>query len=189
MYVKQTINAGQRLEFVEANDFFRLLAAQSVVNVEFYRNGAEIAEVFEIGAGYAERVPEGFDKIVIVSAVTQTIQFVTRTGGAEVRYDTPPNGLVTVTNVNGGFTQAQATVTNASGQLRPSNVARRYLLVQNNDASGDIFLRLDGATATAANGIKLAAGQALELSAFVPTGAITAIGSIASNANVIIAEG
>ncbi len=188
MYVKQTINAGQRLEFVEASDFFRLLAAQSVVNVEFYRNGAEIAEVFEIGAGYAERVPEGFDKVVIVSAVTQTIQFVTRQG-AEVRYDTPPNGLVTVTNVNGAFTQVAATVTNASSQLLASNVARRYLLVQNKDASGVVFVRLDGATATAANGIRIPAGGSYELASFVPTGAITAIGSIASNANVIVVEG
>ncbi len=187
MYVKQTINAGQRLEFVEACDFFRLLAAENTINIEFYRNGAEISEAFEIGAGYAERVPEGFDKIAITSTVTQIIKFVTRQG-AEVRYDTPPNGLVTVTNVNGAFTHQVSTVTNASGQLRAANAARRYLMVQNNDASGDIFVRLDGATATVANGIKLAAGQALELSNFVPTGAITAIGSLASNANVIVVE-
>lgn len=188
MYVKQTINAGQRLEFIEASDFFRLLAAQNVVNVEFYRNGAEIAEVFEIGAGYAERVPEGFDKVVIVSTVTQTIQFVTRQG-AEVRYDTPPNGNVIVTNTGGAFTHQVSTVTNASGQLRAANAARRYLLIQNNDASGDVFIRLDGATATVANGIKIAAGQALELTNYAPTGAITAIGSIVSNANVIVVEG
>lgn len=189
MYVKQTINAGQSLEFTEQNDFFRLLFAQSVVNLEFYRAGAEISEVFEVGAGYAERVPEGFDKIVVVSAVTQTIQFVTRNGGAEVRYDTPPQGLVTIANTGGAFTHQVSTVTTTSAQLRAANAARRYLLVQNNDSSGEIFLRLDGATATAANGIKLSAGQALELSAFVPTGAITAIGSLASNPNVIVVEG
>lgn len=188
MYVKQAINAGQRLEFVEASDFFRLLAAQNVLNVEFYRNGAEIAEVLEIGAGYAERVPEGFDKIAITSLVAQTIQFVTRQG-AEVRYDTPPNGNVIVTNTSGAFTQQAATVTNASSQLRAANVARRYLLIQNNDATGVIFVRLDGGTATAATGLRITAGGSIELAGFVPNGAITAIGSIASNANVVVVEG
>lgn len=188
MYVKQTINAGQRLEFIEASDFFRLLAAQNVVNVEFYRNGAEIAEVFEIGAGYAERVPEGFDKVVIVSTVTQTIQFVTRQG-AEVRYDTPPNGNVIVTNTSGGFTHQVSTVTTTSAQLNAANAARRYLLIQNNDASGIVYVRLDGTTATAANGIRIPAGGSLELAGFVPNGAITAIGSLPSNANVIVVEG
>ncbi len=188
MYVKQTINAGQRLEFIEASDFFRLLAAQNVVNVEFYKNGAEVSEVFEIGAGYAERIPDGFDKVVIVSSTTQTIQFVTRKG-ADVRYDTPPNGNVIVTNTGGAFTQQASTVTNASGQLRAANAARRYLLIQNNDASGVIFIRLDGATATSGNGLRIPAGGSIELASFVPTGAITAIGSIASNANVIVVEG
>lgn len=188
MHVKTSIAAGARLEFIEQSDFFRLLAAQNIVSIEFYKNGAKVAEAIDIGAGYAERIDGGFDKIAITSAVAQTIQFVTRNGG-DVRYDTPPNGNVIITNTGGSFTQSTATVTSTSSQLKSSNAARRYLLIQNNDASGDIFVRVDGATATAANGIKISAGAALELSAFVPTGAVTAIGSIASNANVIVVEG
>ncbi len=188
MYVKQTINAGQRLVFSESCDFFRLLAAQGVVNVEFYKSGAEVAEALEVGAGYAERIATGFDLLAITSTVTQTIQFVTRQG-AEVRYDTPPNGNVTVTNTGGAFTQSAATVTNTSGQLRAANIARRYLLIQNNDATGDIFVTVDGTAATSAKGIRLQAGASLELTSYVPTGAIAAIGSIASNPNVVIVEG
>lgn len=189
MYIKQAISAGQRLEFTEASDFFRLLAAQSAVNLTFYRAGAEVGEALDVGAGYAETVAEGFDKVAITSPVEQTIQFVTRQG-ARVQYDTPPTGDVNVKNVNGAFTQTAATVTNSSAQLLAANAARRYVLIQNNDASGDVFVRVDGATATAANGIKVAAGGgSLVFENYAPTGAITAIGNIASNANVIVLEG
>lgn len=187
MHVKTTIGAGNRIEFTEAADFFRMLNAQQTVTVEFYNNGAKIGEAIEIGTGYAERVPGGFDRIAITSATTQTVQFVTRLGG-DVRYD-QQTGAVTVTNNNGAFTQTQSTVTTTSGQLKAANASRRYLLIQNNDAAGDVFIRVDGATATTANGLKIAAGGSLELATFVPTGAITAIGSIASNANVIVIEG
>lgn len=187
MHVKTTINAGTTIPFIEQSDFFRLLASTLPITVEFYKNGAKIAEAIDINGGYAERIPDGFDKITIYSATTQIIQFVTRNGG-DVRYDNL-TGNVAITNVNGAFTHTTPTVTTTSGQLKAANTARRYLLIQNNDLSGDIFVRVDGATATAANGIKIAAGSAMELSSFVPTGAITAIGSIASNANVIVVEG
>lgn len=186
MHVKTQINAGTTIPFIEQDDFFRMLASSLPVTVEFYRNGAKIAEAIDIIGGYAERFADGFDKITIYSASTQTIQFVTRQGG-DVRYDNF-SGNVAITNVNGAFSQAQATVTNTSGQIKAANAARRYLMIQNNDTAGDIFIRLDGASATIANGIKIAAGASYELQGFVPTGAITAIGSIASNANVIIVE-
>jgi hypothetical protein len=187
MYQKTTIGAGSRTEFIEASDFFRILAAQQVITVEFYLNGAKVAEAFDVGTGYAEKIPSGFDRIAITSATAQTIQFVTRLGG-DVRYDQPPTGNVNIANTAGAFNQAQATVTTTSGQLKAANAARRYLLIQNNDSSGDIYVTLDGTTATTAKGIKLAAGSSMELSSYAPTGAINAIGSIASNANVVIVE-
>jgi len=187
MHVKTTIGAGNRVEFTESADFFRMLNAQQVVTVEFYRNGAKIGEAIDIGTGYAERVPDGFDRIAITTATTQTVQFVTRLGG-DVRYDQLA-GAVTVTNTGGTFTQSAATVTTTSSQLKAANAARRYLLIQNNDTTGVIYVRVDGATATAATGIKVAAGGSYELQGYVPTGAITAIGSIASNANVLVVEG
>ncbi len=87
MHVKTSIAAAARLEFIEQSDFFRLLNATSNVSIEFYKNGAKVSEAIDIGSGYAERVPDGFDKIAITSQVTQTIQFVTRNGG-DVRYAT-----------------------------------------------------------------------------------------------------
>lgn len=189
MHLTTTMTAGQRLEFYERADFFRLMAATGTVVIDYYRNGALVAEAENVGAGYAERfMNDGFDRVAITSATAQTIQIAMRLGN-EVFYDTPPVGNVAVTNVSGAFTNTQATVTNASTTIDAASPARRYLLIQNNDATGDIYVRLDGGVATTLTGVKIPAGGSYELTGYVPTGAITAIGSIASNANVVIVEG
>lgn len=188
MHLTITLTAGQRVEFVEPGDFFRLMAATAAITVEYYNQGKEIAEGTLVGVGYAEQFNTGgFDKIAITSPTAQTITFATRLGNT-VAYDTPPTGQVQVTNTAGAFTQAQKTVSNASGQLLAANTARRYVLIQNKDASGDIYVTLDGTAATTAKGIKIAAGGSYECQGYAPTGAINAIGSIASNSNVVIVE-
>lgn len=89
----------------------------------------------------------------------------------------------------GTNTQTQKTVTNASGNIFAANAARQALMIQNNDAVGIIYVNLAGAAATAANGFKIGPGESLALEGAVSTNAITAIGSIASNANVVAWEG
>lgn len=89
----------------------------------------------------------------------------------------------------GGYTQSAATVTNASGLLVAANSARRVLLISNQSAPGNIYLNMAGAAATVAGGIKIAAGGVLLLDRYPPSGAIYAIGDIASNPSVIVAEG
>lgn len=189
MHLTTTLTAGQRIEFFGQGDFFRLMAATAAIDISYYNNGREIAEANGVQVGYAEKFEEmNFERISITSATAQTITFATRLGN-QVWYDTPPNGQVTVTNVNGAFTNLQATVTNASTTIDAASPSRRYLLIQNNDATGDIYVRLDGGVATLLTGVKIPAGGSYELTGFVPNGAITAIGSIASNANVVIVEG
>lgn len=189
MIISTNINAGQRLEFYEPGDFFRLLGAVGPLDVTYYRAGKEIAKAEGIGEGYAEKFERGeFDRFAITSATAQAIQFVVRLGNV-VSYDTPPNGDVTITNTGGAFTQAAANVTNASAQLLAAKATRRYLLIQNNDVNGDVFVNLTGAAATTANGIKIGPGGSYECQGYAPTGAVTAIGSIAANANVIVVEG
>jgi hypothetical protein len=189
MLIETPFTAGERKEFYDPGDFFRLLAATDPVTVTFYKDGAEVAEAEGVGEGYAEKFRVGqFDRFAIVSATAQTLQFVARLGN-DVAYDTPPTGDVNITNMSGAFTQAQKTVTNASGQLLAAKAARRYLLIQNNDASGDVYINLTGVACTTANGIKIAAGGSYECQGFAPTAAVTAIGSIASNANVVAVEG
>lgn len=185
-----TINAGQRLEFYDRGDFFRLMEGVDPVQVTFYYNGQEVAEGDNVREGYAEKFDKGeFDRISITSATTQVIQFVVRYGNV-VSYDKTPEGDVNILNVNGAFSQAQKTVTNASAALFAAKATRRYLLIQNNDATGDVYITLDGTAATTAKGIKLAAGGgSYECQGYAPTDAINAIGSIASNANIVAVEG
>lgn len=183
-----TIAGGASVEFTEAADFFRLLSAAYAVDVKFYREGREVADAPGVTGGYAERFPVPFDRVRISSATTQTIQFVERLG-SEVFFDNA-NGYVTIQNVNGPWTQAQKTVTNASAELVAANASRRYLLVQNKSSSGILYLNFSGAAATAANGLKILPGGSYETAGgFAPSGSITAIGDIASNADVVVVEG
>jgi hypothetical protein len=188
MSITATFTAGQTQEWHGVGDFFRILDSTGPVTVKYYYQGREVAEAVGMLTGYGERfTAQKFDRIRITSASAQTITFVIR-DGAEVRYDRGAASVV-VTNTAGAFTQAQRTVTNASAQMLAANTARRYLMIQNKDASGDIWVNLAGAAATTANGLLIPAGGSLELQGFVCTGAVFAIGSIASNANIVSVEG
>jgi len=116
-------------------------------------------------------------------AVTLIISQGKKAGASQV------SGSMTLAGQQGAFTSTQKTVTNASASMIAANAARRYLLIQNNDAAGDIYINLAGAAATTLNSIKIAAGSSYECQGYVPTGAVFAIGSIASNANIVAVEG
>jgi hypothetical protein len=190
MLITTQISAGERLEFYEPGDFFRLLDATFPVKITYYKNGQEIALAEGVGEGYAEKFDrQEFDRYTITSVNAQTIQFAARLGN-QINYDAPPTGDVNILNKRGAFTQSTKTVTTASALLLAAKPLRSYLLIQNNSTTGDIFINLAGAGATVTDGIKIAAnGGSYELQDFNPTGAIFAIGSIASNANVIVVEG
>ncbi len=300
-----TMAAGQTVEYFEPGDFFRLLKADTPVKVEFYRNGAEIAEAGSVTTGYAEKMRLGeFDRIRITSTGAQSVSFVTRMGN-DVFFDAPPTGAVTVTNavtvanpvstvtvanpvtsvevnnpvtianpvstvtvanpvtsvavnnpvtianpvstvtvanpvtsvavnnpvtianpvttvtvanpvstvtvanpvstvtvanpvtsvavsnVNGLFAQEKGnTVTNTgSTTIIAAKANRRYMLVQNKDPVGDIYIQLNGAAATVSTGILIKAGESFECQGFCPTSDITAIGTIAANNNLVVVQG
>lgn len=85
------------------------------------------------------------------------------------------------------FTNTNVTVTNASATHLAANTSRKYLQVQNNDAAGYIACT-PTATATLALGVRIMPGQTWSPNV-PPVNAILCIGSIASNANVVITEG
>lgn len=188
MTVQAVFQAGETKEWHGQGDFFRLLESTGPVTIEFFEQGREIAEAINMMAGYGEQFNNRkFDRLRITSPTAQSISYVVR-DGAEVRYDRGA-ASVTVTNTAGAFTQAQHTVTNASAQMLAANANRRYLLIQNKDPTADLWVNLAGVAATSANGLLITAGGSLELQGYVCTGAVTAIGSIASNANIVIVEG
>ncbi len=181
-----TFNAGETKEYAFTGSYFELIDCPNPVHVDLTdRNGSIRTRMKGAEASFYSKSVE-FARITITSPTAQTIKFAYGSGEAGTRRS---SGSVNVANVNGPFTQAAPAVTNASSQLLPANTSRRYLLIQNKDNAGLIYVTLNGAAATVANGLRLGPGESLELAGFCATGVISAIGSIANNPNVIVVEG
>lgn len=90
-------------------------------------------------------------------------------------------------SVSTTWTQSAPTVTSTSSTLLAANANRKLLVVQNNSATGTIYLAFDEAATVAK--LALAPGQSVWVSNSVPVSSVTAIGSIASNANVVVISG
>jgi len=83
--------------------------------------------------------------------------------------------------------QRSVTVTAAAADISPVNLKGRYVIIQNNDAAGVVYLNFTGDATVSTTMFRLNPGDSLEM--FNITNKISAIGSIASNANVAISEG
>lgn len=192
MIITQALTAGRWYEYNEEGDFFRILtdSASGSFDVKFYEHGREVVEAEAVRPGYSERfIGSKFTSLRIRSAVGGTVQFVVRRGNV-VGYDVAPTGAVKVEGYQntGNFVQSPVTVTNANSTLRGANPARKYLLIQNKDSVGTIYVMLQDSIATISPGITLGPGDSLELASIVPTNIIRAIGDIASNPNVLVVE-
>ncbi len=86
------------------------------------------------------------------------------------------------------FVNAQKTVINVNAELLAANAARQYLIIQNKDLYGKIYISF-GAAATVGNGLEIGPGGAFELPGAISTQQIFSIGSIAANTNVVTVEG
>lgn len=197
MIITQAITAGTWFEYYEQGDFFRILtdSASTTFDVEFYNAGKEVVEAVSVKAGYSERfIGGGFDRIKIRATANATVQFVIRLGNV-VGYDIAPTGQVSGTVAIDGVTNAvqmvhiTPVVTSASTLLRNAKSNRRYLLLQNKDSVGNIWVRVEGVSVSQATGIFLGPGDSLEFASICPSGAIFAIGDIASNPNLLVVEG
>ena len=174
--------------------YFTTLACTNPINVRFYKGGkqldlgqiSQLLAGLEVTLGNIDDTDAAFDRVEIDVSGADTVQV--GIGNGQARYNRS-QGSVAVTNVNGTMTHVAQTVTSASAQLLAAKANRRYLMIQNNDATGVVYVRLDGTAATITTGIKILPGGSYELQGFVPTGAVMAIGSIASNANVVTVEG
>lgn len=186
---EQTLVAGEVWQLDSPGSLVRIIDCTAAVDLQLTRSGIPFAEAKSMLAGLKVRDQRGFSGVRVINGATpQTVKIFIADG--DVDYDRPQvSGSIAIAGQQGAFTQAQKTVTNASAQLLAANAARRYLLVQNNDAAGDIYITLDGTAATTAKGIKIPAGGSYECQGYCPSGEIFAIGSIANNANVVAVEG
>jgi hypothetical protein len=176
-------------------NYFTVLSCGSAVNVRLYRGGQKLAAgdmtALLAGLEVGPLVPApgdsfSFDRIEIDVAAGDTVTV--GIGNGQAHYNRSA-GSVAITNTTGAFNHSVPVVTTASAGILAAKPARRYLLIQNKDAAGNVFVRLDSSSATAGTGVKIAPGGSYEVTGFCPSGAVSAIGDIASNANVVVVEG
>lgn len=183
--------AGATVKFSDLGNFIRILDAAEPITVRAYRNGQVVTDAPGVTGGYAEQfeIDNPFHEVEFYSATAQTVQIAIRLGQL-VYYDQAPTGTANIvaqvpTRATGANTQK--TVTNASAEIVATNASRNYLLIQNKDSAGNIYLNF-GAAATVANGLKIAAGGSYELNSNMLTAAIYSIGDIVINANIVVIE-
>lgn len=190
----QTFTGAQTWTLNIPGKYFVLLGCLNPCNVRFFKGGKklELGDITGLLAGLEVTLGEladfeaAFDRVEIDVTAADTVQV--GIGNGQARYNRS-QGNVAITNLTGSVTQTQKTVTSAAAELLAVKAGRRYLLIQNNDATGIVYLNLSGA-ATVGSGIKIAPGGSYVADAsFCPSNAISAIGSIASNANIAVIEG
>lgn len=145
MMLNTQILANQPLEIYEPLDFLRVMFAEAALDITYYRNHAEVYEADQVKGGYAEEFTQPVHKTVIRSATNQQIQIVGRLG-AKVSYDTPPEGLVQVTNTPNVIVQsardeaAARTKAGVSGYARHGYAAGTgnypHIILMNSESSG-----------------------------------------------------
>lgn len=176
----QTFAAASTWKLHVPGNYFTILACALAVNVRFYNHGKQLdlGECNALLAGLEVLPQKGingepaFTSVEIDIGGADTVQI--GIGDGSARYNRS-QGNVTVTNVNGAFTDSQLSLTNVAQTAVAANAARRYVLVQNNDAAAVMRVSLDGTPATATKGKRVQPGQLLELQGFVATTAISVI--------------
>lgn len=192
---EQTFASATTWEMNVSGSYFATLDCTKNVNVRFYKGGTllDLGEIKGLAAGLEVSMGIGgsaaFDRVQIDVQAGDTVKI--GIGNGQARYN---RGAATVTVSQNTQTQTalfdnlQKTVTNASGVLLAANLARQYLLIQNKDTAGNLYVSF-GKAATVANGVRVIPGGAFELVGTQTTQEINCIGDIASNANVITLEG
>jgi hypothetical protein len=181
-------SAGSNVVLNISGDFLYVDASSTgVVTMEINNQYNDPAAPFLIQAGF------GFQGVFKQLKLSWGAQ-----AGKKVRLMYSTGARIVPTNVmqialnsapRSSFAQSLKTVANTTGQLIAANSARSYLLIMNKDTSGTIYLMFGLSAATVANGLPLGPGQSYELNSNISSDAVQAIGSIASNTNVLVIEG
>lgn len=175
---------GQRAEIVELGNQLRVLKGTVPFDVRFFRQGVVIQESKGVSAGFSETFDQPFDKVEIYTLSTQEIQIFTRhKSRTEVVTPAEPR----LNTQRDYFFHTAPLVMNFSGVLIVENLSRKYLVIQNNHATGNIWIRMDGEPASAAD-IKIKPGDKLVFDLHVPKGEISAVGDLATNNAVSVLE-
>ena len=192
---KVRIAAGEQITLAVDADYLRI--KKSNIPVRFKtKNGDD----FEIKQGDEVSIAS-FQYVYIKneSAVDEVIDLYTGTkervgsaelSGAVIVTDLPPLTIEAMPSNNGVAVQNRVSLTNVNQQILAAKASRKYLIIQNNDASAVMRVNIAGNAATAAQGFRIPAGGSFEFEGFNVTGAINCIMETATGAagNVEFAE-
>lgn len=190
------IKTGQREELPLRGDGLRLVAASVPIffksiegDMDFYLEQGEQA-LFDEKTFQRLQVwhSSGADQVITITVSEGSKFNGAKISGSVTITGTPTVSITSLTPTNAAGANANPTVTNVAAQLVAANAARKYCLIQNKDAAGNIYINFGG-VATVANGLKISAGGSYELNCNILTAAISAIGDIASNANIVVITG
>ncbi|MFM2450112.1 MAG: hypothetical protein RIS44_2562 [Pseudomonadota bacterium] len=180
-----SFSAGETKTFTVSGEYFELTdAPSSGVNVVLSdRSGAQVSSIRNSGPGIYVK-PGRYEVIQITSTLAQDVGWIIADGDAGTRRLA---GAVSIVD-NVTLIGASTTVTNVSGSLMAANPSRKYLLIQNKDPVGRIWINF-GAAASQATGVLIVPGGAFELDAKITGQEIFAIGDLASNTNIMRLQG
>ena len=180
-----TIAANAVLPRLFTGAYFNILSSTGPINV---RTDEVNLRGLTAGQGFEEQ-PFARLELTDASGASNTITYVIADRG----FLSGITGNMTISSIvpvqSGSFANSNQTITSVSAQLAAANTARKYLMIQNNDPTGNIFIGFGAAAVTVLNGFKITPGGFYEFSDVQSTQAIQAIGSIASNANVVLVQG
>lgn len=175
-------------DFPVEGHYFELLATVNPVDVTLYGEGdVVLASEKQITAGYYvdRRQMEPFKRFEITTGGLEAVKwFVTDGTGGQKTAPTTVSSIVPATGL--AHTQTGVTVGAASTVVLAANANRKYLLIENQSTTDDVYIRTDGGVAVAdKTALKLQPGQVWE-PPVAPTGAVNAIrGAVAVDLHVI----
>jgi hypothetical protein len=179
-----TFAAGQTIKFDLLGNYFQVLETTSGIDIGFIRDGAVFAEAKNMEFGFASRPEGGFTGLIFTSALAQTIKIVVGLGdGSYIR----SSGSVQVIGNQGAFNQVAATVGIAAGWFVNTNPNRKFLMIQNNHATSNIYVSVSNSFSMAA-ALKVAPGATLVFDTYCPTGYVMGQSDVVNSA-VVVVEG
>lgn len=177
-----TIAAGASANLLVHGDYFKIMSATGAVSVR-----SDFGELSNLIAGQGlESTPFSYLTIRNTLGSSNTVRIFV---GDENFIDGMSGSVSISTNIaaRDTFTHTAATVTTTAANAVAA-AARDFVMIQNKSSSGTVWVNFS-ATATQANGLKLLPGQSWESGFSCPQGAVSCIGDIASNPDVLIITG
>lgn len=167
--ITAVLAAGGEAELSVSGSLLHVISAAGAVSVMFDDEGPWL----ELEKGLGLRLQGGFESVRVKSAAAQTVRLLVGSGDVVDARTTLTAGAVVTVAGGASFAAAAVVVGTSAVQIAAANVLRLRAMVQ--ALSGDVFVGGSNAV-TAANGVRLAAGESLELET---SAAIWAIGSVA----------